>query len=81
MARKTFDVAVLKDRVNALCDPKRCPVLSADDRKMAAAILSTVLHETGNYKGFMFLDVEHVTDDDGMIVDSIIPDETARRYY
>lgn len=81
MARKTFEVQALKDRVNTLCDPKRCPTLSAGDRMMAASVLAGVLHDTGNYNGFKFLDVEYVTDADGMIVDTIIPDESARKYY
>lgn len=81
MARKTFDVQAFKDRVNTICDPKRCPTLTVGDRMMAAELLSSVLHDTGNYNGFRFLDVEYVTDDDGTIVDAIIPDESARRYF
>ena len=81
MARKTFEVQSLKDRVNTICDPKRCPTISAEERMMAGAILAGVLMDTDNYKGFRFLDVTYVTDDDGMIVDTIIPDESARRYY
>ncbi len=81
MARKTFDVQEFKARVNTILDPKRCPELSADNRVTAASLLASVLHDTGNYRGFQFLDVTHVTDDDGLIVDSIIPDDSARRYY
>jgi hypothetical protein len=81
MARKTFEVETFKNHVNTILDPMRCPTLTADDRMMAAALLATVLHDTGNYKGFRFLDVEYVTDDDGMIVESIVADESARRYY
>lgn len=55
--------------------------MNADNRATAAAILSGILHDTGNYRGFRFLDVEHVTDEDGMIVESIIPDDTARKYF
>jgi hypothetical protein len=81
MSRKTFEVEPIKDWINKILDPKQCAALNADNRETAAAILSGILHDSGNYKGFRFLDVEYVTDDDGMIVETIVPDESARRYY
>ena len=76
--RKTVEVGTLLYRVNYFLKNDRS---TADEREVMCTFIEGVLHDTGNYRGFKFLDVEHVTDDDGLIVDSIIPDETARRYY
>jgi hypothetical protein len=81
MSRKTVEVEPIKDWINKILDPKQCPELGPENRQTAATILSGILHDSGNYKGFRFLDMEFVTDVDGMIVDTVIPDETARRYY
>ena len=59
MPRKTFNVSELVDLVNGICkdsDPSR-----EDVRQGAMNVLETVLHESGNYKGFRYLLAEETT--------------------
>lgn len=85
MARKTVDVADLKEWINTILDPSECPALNADNRETAACILSNVLHDSGNYRGFRFLDTTTTYmagPGDGSVIEDIrIGDETARHYY
>ncbi len=51
--RKTYEVEALTVRINRrLADKATLPVV----RKELAALLSAVLHATGNYHGFNYLD-------------------------
>lgn len=54
--RKTFEVDAFRQRINKILDVKICPTLTPDNRATAAALLSEVLCDTGNYKGFRFTD-------------------------
>ena len=55
VARKTIAVAEFKDTIN---DYLATSVCSADVRQGMIEALTTVLHSTGNYKGFHYL-LEH----------------------
>jgi hypothetical protein len=68
--RKTFEVEKLRARVNEILDVDICPKLTADNRATAATLLSEILLETGNYKGFGYTDGAQ-----GAI------DDSRRRYY
>ena len=52
MARKTIDVAQLRKQVNGLLAESIC---SADARQGMINVLEHVLHDTGNYEGFQYL--------------------------
>lgn len=52
--RKTINVEWVRGRANRyLAD---CPELSADTRKGICSMVEGILMETGNYKGFRYLD-------------------------
>ena len=57
-AKKTIKIDRLKEIVNGVllntCDEMR------DNRQAATHVLETVLHETGNYNGFMYLDKDQM---------------------
>ena len=53
MARKTFDVEKLKERVNFFLLNSRDD--QRDMRRGQMAMLEGVLHDTGNYRGFNYL--------------------------
>lgn len=59
MARKTFPVDELRNSINEILASSTC---SPDIRKGQMNVLEHVLHETGNYRGFQYLGVEHVPD-------------------
>jgi len=80
--RATVPVAFLRDRVNFLLGAPAHHRRSLDGltpeqayRLGAASALEAVLHETGNYRGFGYLDVDHT------VAPAKIPDETRRCYY
>ena len=80
--RQTVPVKFLRDRINTLLQApshhrRSLEGLSAEQayRMGAASVLEAVLHETGNYAGFGYLDVDHTVDPPR------IPDETRRAYY
>lgn len=50
--RKTFEVEKLKKMINARIEKGIDP----EARQELAAVLRTVLHETGNYNGFNYVD-------------------------
>jgi hypothetical protein len=52
MARKTFDVNQVVLKVNEMLAISTC---SPEVRQGAMNVLETVLHETGNYRGFRYL--------------------------
>lgn len=53
MARKTIEVETLKGLINKRLADKGTAV---EARKELASLLSHVLHSTGNYSGFNYLD-------------------------
>ena len=83
---KTFRVDVFKDHVNEMLRTTKNEMTR--ERNTMRVMLETVLHETGNYRGFGFLyerDVEpgHTF---GIVFDPVnhnhtYPDETRVRYY
>lgn len=73
--RKTFEVEALRERVNFFNELGA--VLNNDRteaRDAVNALLETVLHDTGNYKGFRYLDGTEA-------VHSGSYDESRRYYY
>lgn len=66
--RKTIDVVTVKALANTMLE-KSIPELDRE-RVAYASFLERVLHETGNYRGFMFSDGEQ-----GRL------DESRRYYY
>jgi hypothetical protein len=80
--RKTVSVRLVTERVNHLLAYRESrgagiARLSPEQayRAGAASVLALILHETGNYAGFGYLDVDHTADP------PIIPDESRRQYY
>jgi hypothetical protein len=55
MARKTIEVGKLIAFTNNFLKAKNT---TADEREAVASMLETVLFETGNYKGFRYLDTD-----------------------
>ena len=49
MGNKTYRVAKLLHKVNTLC---KNPNVDWQAKRMVCALLSDVLHDTGNYEGF-----------------------------
>lgn len=49
MARKTIEVAKLKERINGYLARKE---ISQDEKKSLCILLESVLMDTGNYRGF-----------------------------
>lgn len=74
MARKTIAVSELVTRVNhmiaATADPRR------EERQALAVLLESVLMDTGNYRGFNYLESE-LAHDNTLVVGY---DDTRRRY-
>lgn len=84
MPRKTFDVQSFKDYVNEFLENENIPFAVKDGMISA---LDHVLHSTGNYKGFRYLDSYNGEDPEfGMIDDPetgfpINQRKTVRRQY
>lgn len=57
MKRKTFEVNTIKTKVNSMLADSVC---SPDGRMGMLHVLETILHETGNYAGFRYLEVSEV---------------------
>ena len=64
MSRKTFNVSELVDLVNGIC--KDSDTSRADVRQGAMNVLESVLHQSGNYKGFRYLLAEETTGQPGV---------------
>lgn len=71
--RKTANVDSVRNRVNILLAN---PNVSDEYRLGAAAILESILHDTGNYKGYSYIGIEFPKDED-----PIIPNLTMRVYF
>ena len=74
-SRKTFNVGDLLWKVNFRLEHSTPDQLF--QRQEAASLLESVLHATGNYKGFTFLGM--VPNPNGM--SPTIPDESRRFYF
>ena len=57
--RKTIEVSDLKTQINFMLANSRC---SVDGRRSMMVIIETVLMDTKNYKGFVFLGEKEVPD-------------------
>jgi glutamate dehydrogenase/leucine dehydrogenase len=54
MARKTIDVRLVVERANfALANPN----IDQMEKRGVVNMIETILHETGNYKGFRYLNM------------------------
>jgi hypothetical protein len=83
MARKTYAVSDLRDKVNRMIahshkndDPDTAPfgsVIGRANRTALFVLLESVLHDTDNYRGFQYLDGA-----DAVRADRY--DDTARKY-
>ena len=73
--RKTIEVDRLVDMVN---QRNRQSICSQETRDGWNSFLESVLMETGNYKGFMYLDKHHVPagEDPGIADDNTIIDNS-----
>jgi len=83
--RKTFAVRSLVENANTML---KTSVVSKDFREGVISLLETSLHETGNYRGYRYLDGTEVPprEKPGVIMgenglDNIFPDTTRRRYF
>jgi hypothetical protein len=75
MARKTFEVEKLRESVNYSL--RTSPNWESRARQAIATLLESVLFETGNYKGFRYLESE--TDENGHLRTDYDP--TRREYH
>lgn len=89
MARKTFSVTEIRDSVNYLLAHNetragQAPEEAVAFRMGAASVLEKILHDTGNYRGFGYLDSEVVPDwarrEDGKVLRDGY-DDSRRIYY
>ncbi len=74
MIRKTMTVEKIKEMVNNRLAKSTC---TPEARMMAVSILESILHETGNYRGFEYL--EGVFNENNELVSK--GDESRRRYF
>ncbi len=87
MKRKTVDVGFMKQYINEQLKDSTC---SRDIRLGYCAILETILHSTGNYRGYTHLFEEEVPHGQkpGVILgdsskgeNNLFPDDSRRRYF
>lgn len=71
--RKMFQVDALRTNVNSMLAGSTC---SPAERIGMASVLESVLHDTGNYRGFRYLDAKF--DENGVCFSG---DESRRGYY
>ena len=62
-ARKTFNVEAVKAKVNALMLNSKDD--AADVRQGASMVLESILHDSGNYRGFGYLTVKDMENSQG----------------
>jgi hypothetical protein len=82
MARKTCYVRDLIEEVNRRNSVSTCP---PDVRSGWNSLLDGVLHETGNYRGYTYLEARHVPvgQAPGVLrteTGNVFPDESRRNY-
>jgi len=58
--RKTFEVEALKNKVNGML--KNLPDEDVAARNALQVLVESVLHESGNYSGFQYLDARDMED-------------------
>ena len=56
-ARKTIEVGTLLHRVNYFLASDRS---TADEREVMCTFIEGVLHDTGNYRGYRYLDTDQI---------------------
>lgn len=56
MKRKTIEVEMVRDRVNDLLSN---PNLMMEEKMGIITMIEYILHETNNYKGFMYLELNN----------------------
>ena len=56
-ARKTVEVGTLLHRVNYFLASDRS---TADEREVMCTFIEGVLHDTGNYRGYRYLDTDQI---------------------
>jgi hypothetical protein len=74
MARKTYEIASLRNKVNSMIAHSHANACPKDGRIALFVLLESVLHDTGNYKGFQYLDGHEA-------VRRGEYDDTARKYH
>lgn len=74
MARKTIEIDRLRTMINTMLEQSKDEL--TEGRTALAGLLETALMETGNYKGFRYLQTEW--DDQGL---PHFGDETRRHYH
>ena len=57
MARKTIEVGTLLHRVNYFLENDRG---TAEEREVMCTFIEGVLHDTGNYEGYRYLDTDEI---------------------
>ena len=75
-ARKTLKVAEVLQDANTFFEASSDDAIK--ERQGVAYFIEHLLHMTGNYKGFKYLNVNFDVDGEGTVH---IPDETRRQYY
>ncbi len=73
--RKTFSVAKMLKKVNFFLEHSEPTKLG--ERNALHSLMGSILHETGNYKGFCYLDITH----NSTGVSPIINDESRKFFY
>lgn len=71
--RRTIHVETLRAKVNSMIAASTC---SPPERLAMANVLETVLHDTGNYRGFAYLDAKF-----DMYGELVSGDESRRKYF
>lgn len=76
-ARKTVDVALVKDRANHFLNDEHT---SPAERRGVAGLIESVLLATENYQGFQFTDPNAQRTADHQLIPNTY-DDTRRRYF
>ena len=80
MSRKTIEVEFVKNRVNEMLANSTC---SPKERRAMAIVLDIILHETGNYRGFRYLQLDSQYREDWVatVNAGTLNDELRGRYF
>lgn len=84
MTRKTVEIQALKDKVNGMLKLSTC---SREGRLSLDCLLSSVLSDAGQYKGFRYLTEEEVPEGQlpgiraGLYIDTVFPDDSRKHFY
>jgi hypothetical protein len=79
MARKTITVQEVKDRANTMLEFQS----TSEARQAVAVLLESVLHATGNYRGFRYLPSEYNEPQEFLRTGLVLREDydDTRRYY